>query len=168
MEYIIKFLLGYQNLWTPLLVLIIGLLSHKTYRQGGVQLLANKMLKWYFFWCLGFYSLMGSIYHVGFPNFTAAQIGWAPSPFQYEVGVANAVFMVLGFCAFKIQTRHFQLATLIGFCVWFWGDAAGHIYQMLVNHNTAAYNSGLTLYSDIYLPIVGVVLFVMAKKRTSV
>ena len=34
------------------------------------------------------------------------------------------------------------------------GDAGGHIYFWLVEHNTRPYNVGLPLLSDIVLPIV--------------
>ena len=38
-----------------------------------------------------------------------------------------------------------------------WGAAGGHVYQLLVNGNHAAGNSGIILWSDILLPVFGLV-----------
>lgn len=166
MRVIMQFLLGNPNIWTPLLVLVIGVLSRKTWQQGGRIAICEKMLSWFCFLCLGLFSFYNTILHIFFGTFTAHQIGWQPSPFQYEVGVANAIFAVLGFMAFKIKNYHFRYATLIGFAVWFWGDAIGHIYQLSVLHDTAAYNAGSTLYTDILTPVLGLILLRLSKQQS--
>ena len=80
------------NIWTPILVIIIGLLSRKTFLQGGYAAVKEKMLTWFMFFPVGLMSLYTAIIHIFFGNFTAEAIGWLPSPFQYEVGIANLAF----------------------------------------------------------------------------
>ena len=49
----------------------------------------DKLLRYLFIFPLGVQALWAFFCHVFLPEETAASIGWAPSPFQYEVGVAN-------------------------------------------------------------------------------
>ena len=84
-------------------------------------------------------------------------IGWAPSPFQFEVGVASLGIAICGFLAFRASWP-FRAATLIVPIVFNLGAAAGHIYQMIAFHNFASGNAGIMLWSDIIFPVVSVVL----------
>lgn len=165
MQWISQFIIGNVNIWSPLLVIVIGFFSKQTKRYDGRVAVCEKMLSWFFFFSIGLLSLLGAVMHIFFGNFTAKTIGWLPSPFQYEVGVANLVFAVLGFWAFGNKNYQFRKAVVVGFFIWFLGDAAGHIYQYFIYHNTAAYNAGSTLYSDIYLPIMAVILLRCSKRR---
>src|SRR5215471_15104156 len=49
----------------------------------------DRLLRYLFLFPLGLLGLWAFIGHVFFDGQSAASIGWAPSPFQYEVGVAN-------------------------------------------------------------------------------
>lgn len=49
----------------------------------------DRLLRYLFLFPLGLLGLWAFIGHVFFAGQSAASIGWAPSPFQYEVGVAN-------------------------------------------------------------------------------
>src|SRR5262249_38751634 len=44
---------------------------------------------------------LGFIPHIFFPEWTSQQIGWAPSPFEFEVGFHDGAWGILGFlCIF--------------------------------------------------------------------
>src|ERR1044072_8454591 len=49
----------------------------------------DRLLLYLFVFPLGLLGLWAFLGHVFFAEQSAASIGWAPSPFQYEVGVAN-------------------------------------------------------------------------------
>lgn len=163
-ENILRFIIGNSNIWAPILVLIIGFLDPAA-RVGGCPAISKLMLRWFMLLVIGVVSLIGFVFHIFFAETTAHMIGWANSPFQYEVGIANLAFGVLGVLAFIINHYKFSLATGIGFAIWFFGDGVGHIYQLAYLGNTAAYNAGSTLYTDILLPIMVVLLLIFARER---
>ncbi len=94
----------------------------------------------------------------------AASIGWAPSPFQYEVAIANLAVGTLGLLCIW-QRGAFWFATIVAATVWLWGDAIGHLRQIIVNHNYAPNNAGPALYSDLVLPAVLIFLALGARLR---
>ena len=49
----------------------------------------DRLLRYVLVFPLGLLGLWGFVGHVFFPAQSAASIGWADSPFQFEVGVAN-------------------------------------------------------------------------------
>ena len=109
------------------------------------------------------YAFMG---HAFAAKQVAEYIGWAPgSPFQFEVAVANLAFGVLGVLCFWFRGR-FWLATIIGFSVFGFGAAYGHVVDMQQNHNYAPGNAGAPLYSDIIKPLVFFALY-FAHSRVS-
>ena len=44
------------------------------------------------------------------------------------------------------------------------GVAIGHVYQIALTHNMAPGNAGVMFYSDIVLPVIGVVLLAVQWK----
>jgi hypothetical protein len=96
--------------------------------------------------------VFGFIPHVFFANWTAEQIGWPTgSPFQFEVGVHDGAWGVLGFlCLFIGGT--FWLATGLGWSLFMLGATYGHIHEMLLKENYAPYNF-LTIFSDGFIAL---------------
>ncbi|MGE3920368.1 MAG: DUF6790 family protein [Gammaproteobacteria bacterium] len=163
-EKIIHFILGNMNIWTPILAIIIGFLNALTGKYSEKKF-CGTTLSWFLLLVIGLMGLEGFIMHVFYGDFTAQSIGWQNSPFQYEVGVANLSFGVLGILAFFIKKHYFRLATIIGFSIWFIFDGIGHVYQLLIAHDTAPYNAGTTLYTDFILPIIGMILIACSKRK---
>jgi hypothetical protein len=97
--------------------------------------------------------LFGFIPHIFFPNETAEAIGWAPgSPFQFEVGMHDGAWAVLGFLCIWISGSFwiggsFWLATGLGRSLFMLGATYGHIHQTVEHGNYAPYNF-LTIFSD--------------------
>jgi hypothetical protein len=91
--------------------------------------------------------LFGFIPHIFFPNETAKAIGWAPgSPFQFEAGIHDGAWGVLGFLCIWIGDS-FWLATGLGWSLFMLGATYGHIHQTVKHGNYAPYNF-LMIFSD--------------------
>lgn len=121
--------------------------------------------RWIAFFALGLTGFFTFVMHAVYPDMAAANIGWQTSPFQFEVAIADLAFGLLAFLSFK-ASYGFRLATVIGVTCWLWGDASGHIYQMIQTHNFAPGNAGSWLLMDILLPLV-VIICIMKLKPTS-
>ena len=66
---VFKFFMAQPNLWAPVLVILIGVLSRKTYVHGGLPAVAEKMLAWFHLLCVGYIGLWGGVMHVLFGGF---------------------------------------------------------------------------------------------------
>ena len=113
---------------------------------------------------------IGSIWtfmgHVFMADMVAAMIGWpAGSPFQFEVGIANLSYGILGLLCWKFRDN-FWTATIIALSTFYLGAAYGHIINIMQTGNMAPGNAGFALYADILVPIVLICLLV-AYKTTS-
>ncbi len=168
MDAIIRFVLGDINLWSPVVTVICGTFAARRLSAAargvpGWRTWCAATLPWFCFWVMGIYGLHGFVMHLVFPDFTAKLIGWPNSPFQYEVAYANLVFGVVGLVAWFRPHREFMRAAVIGFLVWFGCDGIGHVWSLLAQGDTAEFNAGSILYTDLLLPVAGVVLFVGAR-----
>ena len=143
--------------------LIVGailLLRDRQPRTGGH--VAEVLLLWLLVINTGVAGVVTFLAHTAFADSTAVSIGWPTgNPFQTEVAVANLAIGVLGILCYWFRDN-FWLATVIGNAVWQLGDAVIHIRQIIVANNWAPNNAGVTLYTDIGIPIVLTVLLVIA------
>ncbi|WP_420133365.1 DUF6790 family protein [Rhodopseudomonas sp.] len=114
----------------------------------------ERLLAWHVFWSIGVCFLYNFVMHGFFGKMSAAFIGWADSPFQFEVATASLGFSVVGFLA-AFRSFDLRLAAILGPSVFSLGAAIGHIYQMLTQHNFAAGNAGVVFYTDIGIPVIG-------------
>ena len=71
--------------------------------------IVEKLISWHVFFALGVTYFCNFVFHVFFGKMAAAFIGWADSPFQFEVGVAS-----LGFSAVAFTRRVPQLRPAAG------------------------------------------------------
>ena len=96
--------------------------------------------------------VFGFIPHVFFADEAARLIGWpAGSPFQFEVGLHDGAWGVLGFLCVLIGGG-FWLATGLGWALFMLGAAFGHVYQTVLEGNYAPYNF-LTIFSDGFIAV---------------
>src|SRR5262249_23213705 len=109
---------------------------------------------------VGLMGLFTAYYHVFRPLQASASIGWATSPFEYEVGMADLTVGVLGVLCLVFR-KEFWLATAIADAVWLLGDAVGHIREMRLHNNHAENNAGIFLIFELLIPILilGLVLY---------
>lgn len=149
----------------PLTFLVIGLLT----AAGRVLWLrrpaAESFLSQFLLWATGVTFLYNFVMHVFFAEMAARFIGWANSPFQYEVGYASLGFGVVAILAHR-KGWEIRLAAVLGPALFLWGAAAGHIYQMVTAHNFAPGNAGVIFWTDVFVPILGfVLLWLVYRKR---
>lgn len=133
-----------------LLLAAVSSRRHQGTQQGSY---AYQLLNWLLLLSLGAQGIFTFIGHVFYPQFSAEHIGWADSPFQYEVGIADLTVGVLGVIAFW-SNFSFKVAAAIAAIVWYGGDAIGHVRQMVVAHNFAPGNAGPWFWTDVIVPVV--------------
>ena len=121
------------------------------------------VFRWVVLFALGFTCIYTFVMHAFFPHMAAAAIGWAASPFQFEVAMADLGLGVLGILSFK-ASYGFRLATVIASVCFLWGDAIGHINQMIINNNFAPGNAGSWFWFDVLVPLILVVCIARLKK----
>lgn len=119
--------------------------------------------RWIALFCAGFTGIYTFIMHAFYPQIAASAIGWAVSPFQYEVAMANLGFGLVALLSFN-ASYSFRLAAVIGLTVWLWGDASGHIYQMIKAQNFSAGNAGTWFWLDVFVPLLLIVCLSKMKK----
>lgn len=141
--------------------------SHLIYKkQWNDPVSIEVLLSYILLFNVGFMGLLGAYAHVFMGPEIAKTIGWAPgSPFQYEVGMANLSYGVLGILSFWIRGRFWD-ACIIGWVVLFLGCFVGHVISYYVDHNTAPYNIGPYIwFYDLFLPLFVLSLFYHLRSR---
>jgi hypothetical protein len=119
---------------------------------------AQIFLLWLLVITVGIQGIFAFIGHTVYADTTAASIGWPTgNPFQSEVAVANLSVGVLGILCYWMRGS-FWNATVIGFSVWWLGDAVVHIRSIVVSANYAPNNAGVTFYLDILVPVILIAL----------
>ncbi len=117
----------------------------------------DTFLSYILLFSVGIMSLLAFYAHVFEPDFTAAQIGWKPSPFQYEMGMTNLAIGILGVLSYWFRDN-FRLATVIAYFVIFVGCFIGHIIEFFKG-NTAPFNIGPNIWlADLIIPFLVVSL----------
>src|SRR5271167_3599563 len=122
-------------------------------RRSSAHAIAATYLIYFLFFYVGVMGVFTAYAHVLRPMQTSASIGWLTSPYEYEVGMADLTVGVLGVLCLWIR-GNFWLATAIANAVWLWGDAIGHVRQIVINHNHAENNSGAFLVVEFLMPLL--------------
>lgn len=128
---------------------------------------AGIFLQGLLFFGVGLSFLWNFVMHVFFGAAAARFIGWAPSPFQAEVGFASLGFAVVALLACR-GAYELRLAAILGPACFLWGAAAGHVVQIVQAGNLAPGNAGAVLWTDLLLPVAGFVLLWLAHPRDRV
>ncbi len=124
---------------------------------------ADRTLSWLLLLPLGVGGLWSAFFHLAYPEMAARFIGWADSPFQFEVGMADLAFGVAGCAAFRASFG-FRGAVVLVNAIFLLGDAAGHVRQMIAAGNFAPGNAGPVFYLDIILPVLTIALLLMSRR----
>ncbi|CAN5392993.1 hypothetical protein BH10PSE11_BH10PSE11_00010 [soil metagenome] len=126
----------------------------------------EKLLAWYVFFSIGIDNFYNFVMHVFFGKLSAGFIGWADSPFQFEVGTASLGFAAVGLLA-AFRSYDLRLAAVLGPSIFTLGAAVGHLYQMVTAHNFAPGNAGIIFWTDILIPLVGFALLRLSRRSVS-
>jgi hypothetical protein len=150
-----------------LLIATIQVLRHRGPRTAGF--VGGTYLNGFVFWAIGIGQIVNFVMHSFFGDYAAKSIGWAQSPFQLELALSS---LGVGVMALIVGRKRSPLQGKVGIviaaAIFGLGAAAGHIYQMVVNHDYAANNTGLLLASDIAINLIGiafVIWHVVARRR---
>ncbi len=160
----IAFVLGNFTLTFFVLGLLASAIALWRATERSRAAILEALFSYFLLFSIGFANFYNFVLHVFFGEMAARFIGWENSPFQLEVGFASLGFAVLGFLAFK-GSFDLRLAAVVGPTCFLWGAAGGHIYQMVKAHNFAPGNAGIIFYSDILIPLVGL-LFLWLQRRS--
>jgi hypothetical protein len=134
-------------------------------RRSGVITVITTFLLYLLFIYVGLMGIFTAYYHVFRPIEASASIGWATSPYEYEVGMADLTIGVLGILCLKFRDN-FWLATAIANAVWLLGDAVGHIRQLVLHNNHAENNSGIFLIFELLMPLLILGLVIYCRRLT--
>jgi hypothetical protein len=161
MEALVRFVLA--NF--PLTFLVVGLLAAAVSlawrpRPRTAAVVVEELFAWFLLFSIGVSFFYSFVCHVFFSEMAARFIGWEPSPFQTEVGMASLGFSAIGFLAFRAGVG-LRLAAVVGPACFLLGAAAGHVRQMIVAHNFEPGNAGVIFYTDIAIPVIGFVLLAL-------
>ena len=125
-----------------------------------------RYLNWLLLLSVGFVGIWAGIFHIFFPTVASAQIGWAPSPFETEIGIADAASGVVAVAAFW-RSLAFKAASVLYTALFNFGVAAGHVYQAVTAHNFSPDNFGLLLLLTVVQMVLLPVLLIRAQRAHS-
>jgi len=124
----------------------------------------DRALRYIFIFPLGLIGLWAFVGHVMFPLRAAAEIGWQPSPFQFEVGYANlGIGLASLYAAFT--TFYARVAVAIAASCFLIGAGIGHIHDIISYGNLTPGNAGPILVTDFLTPMVALALLLTSARR---
>ncbi len=126
----------------------------------------EELFAYFLLFSIGLSNIYNFVLHVFFGEMTAGFIGWAQSPFQAEVGFASLGFGVVGLLAFR-GSYGLRLGAVVAPSLFLLGAAGGHIYQMVTRDNFAPGNAGAIFYTDILIPIFGLVMLGLERRNAA-
>jgi hypothetical protein len=103
-------------------------------------------------------------FHIVFPHMAASSIGWQVSPFQFEIGVADASIGIVAIVAFW-RSLEFK-GPVVGYLSLFSiGVAFGHFRDAIYEGNVSKNNFGILLIITLVHAILLPVLYVLARRN---
>jgi len=112
----------------------------------------HPLAQWMLFLSLAPQSLWAALGHIFVSERVARSIGWAPSPFQHEIGAAN-LGIGLGAIVAAILGPTAAWAIFFVAASFLWGAAAVHISDMVRKGNLEINNAGPIFWWDILTPL---------------
>jgi hypothetical protein len=123
-----------------------------------------RLLGWLLLLSIGVESAWAGFFHIFFPHIAASSIGWEVSPFQFEIGVADASIGIVAIVSFW-RSLDFKGAVVGYISLFFAGVAVGHVREAVLAGNTAANNFGLLLVITVIQVVLLPVLYVLARRQ---
>ena len=143
----------------PLILGQIHVRGKKLSKQQKVEI----FLVYFLAISVGVQGIIAGYLQIFHSDFIASYVGWQDTPFLREVGMANLSFAVLGIASIWIK-GHWRTATGIGWGIYLWLAALGHIVSYFASDVMSYGNTGPTLWSDILLPLAVFILLGMRKR----
>jgi hypothetical protein len=148
----------------PVFLFVAALVFAWISRSGAP--VAERLLAWILLLPVGVTGLWAAVFHLFFPDVAAADIGWDPSPFQFEVGMADLAIGATA-CVSFWRSLEFKAAVVIINAIFLLGDAIGHAGQMMAAGNFASGNAGVPFLGDLILPVLTLILLIIVQRSES-
>ncbi|MGB7975916.1 MAG: DUF6790 family protein [Roseiarcus sp.] len=148
----------------PVFLFVAALVFAWLSRSGGS--LADRLLAWILLLPIGVTGLWAAVFHLFFPEIAAADIGWEPSPFQFEVGMADLAMGATACVAFW-RSLDFKAAAVTVNAIFLLGDAIGHVEQMVATGDFAPGNAGVPFIGDLAFPALALILLIVVQRSGS-
>jgi hypothetical protein len=145
----------------PVFLLVAALVFAWLGRSGASM--ADRLLAWILLLPIGVSGIWAAVFHLFFPEVAAADIGWEPSPFQFEVGMADLAMGVTACISFW-RSLDFKAGVVIINAIFLLGDAIGHVRQMVVEGNFASGNAGVPFLGDLVFPALSIILLIVVQR----
>lgn len=155
--------------WLVVLLLIAGVTSFRRIRRARMarRPFSASYIVWgeLLFYIYGIGAIYTGVLHAYFSAMVAATIGWAPSPFQYELGWMEIGVGVVALIAGP-RGYGFRLAATLPYTIFLLAAAAQHIHLLLTQHDMSPGNAGLVLWlGDIAIPLAMLILTRIAREE---
>ncbi|MGC2787258.1 MAG: DUF6790 family protein [Roseiarcus sp.] len=145
----------------PVFLFVAALALAAAWRTGASG--PDRLLGWILLLPIGVTDLWAAVVHLFFPQIAAADIGWEPSPFQFEVGMADLA-MGAAACVSFWRSLEFKAAVVMINAIFLLGDAIGHVGQMIAAGNFAPGNAGIPFFGDLAFPVLALVLLIIVQR----
>lgn len=133
-------------------ILFVAAFAMAWARRGAGSFQA-RLLDWLLLLAVGVQGIWAGFFHIFFPEVAAASIGWQVSPFQFEIGVADAAIGVAAVVSFR-RGLEFKAAIVWVIVLFNIGVAIGHLRDAFAAGNFAANNFGALLILTIVLAVL--------------
>src|SRR3990167_10338388 len=129
--------------YTPIILLSAGIVVGYVNPQIGLPYVptSESLLRWVLFFSVGVQGVWAYLGQTFYPKEVAASIGWAPSPFLFEVACSNLGCGVAGMLALWFGREYWFCLLIVETC-FLWGAWYGHLKDMMKNKNFAINNIG--------------------------
>jgi len=125
--------------------------------------LPARLLNWLLL-SIGIAYTWAGVFHIVFPHIAASSIGWQVSPFQFEIGVADASIGIVAIISFW-RSLDFK-GPIVGYMTLFSiGVAFGHFREAIYAGNTSTNNFGILLAITLVHAVLLPVLYFLARKK---
>ena len=130
----------------------------------GPDFFPTRLLRWLLLLSVGVENLWFGLFHMIFPNFAASTIGWQVSPFQFEIGAADASLGIVAIVSFW-RPLDFKAAVVFFVTLFYIGVAVGHVHEAIWEGNMAPNNFGLLLVLTVVKIFLLPALYVGARRQ---
>ncbi len=151
--------------WMALTLLVAGTHLWRDKQPRGRRRTLELLVLWWLVIALGASSLLTGVAHLADASGTAERIGFTQGDggFHFEVAMTNLAIGTICVLGFWFRDR-LWLAGLVASAIFLIGAGYGHIYQLITYNNHKPDNSGVILYTDFIVPIVGLVLYALLER----
>lgn len=125
----------------------------------------QRYLSWILLLAVGLDGVWAGFFHVFFPDLASAQIGWQPSPYEFEVGIGDIALGIVAIAAFW-RSLAFQSAIALYAILFYAGVSVGHVVQAIADSDFAPNNFGVLLVLTVARVVVLLWLLWAANSRS--